>query len=162
MKKVEKKLKSVREKEAKFSTENMRIERIGNQNHELIKTVETKLDDDDKAFSHKCIQTEEPEPVTNLDSQPQMKLSNLKSCPVPTSSLDPPCSLETISNMNPINSNMATTTSPTSKNSNIETSEDHLSASEELELMNMLKKFSVKVDAMSLMLKDTSEELKQK
>ena len=90
MKKVEKKLKSVREKEAKISTENIRIERIRNQNYESIKTVETKLDDEEKAFSHKCMQTEEPEPVTNLDSQPQMKLSNLKSCPVPTSSPDPP------------------------------------------------------------------------
>ena len=69
MKKVEKKLKSVREKEAKISTENIRIERIRNQNYELIKTVETKLDDDEKAFSRKCMQTEEPEPVPNLDSQ---------------------------------------------------------------------------------------------
>ena len=110
----------------------------------------------DRAFSHKCIQTEEPEPVTNLDSQPQMKLSNLKSCPVPTSSLDPPCSLETISNMNPSNSSMATATS---KNPNISTSEDHLSPSEEIELMNALKKLSLKVDAMMLKCQETSEEL---
>ena len=61
--------------------------------------------------------------------------------------------------MNPSNSSMATTTS---KNSNISTSEDHLSASEELELMNMLKKLTVKVDAMTLKFKDTSEELKRK
>ena len=43
----------------------MRIERIRHQNYELINTVETRLDDVD---THKCIQNEEPEPVTNLDS----------------------------------------------------------------------------------------------
>ena len=85
-----------------------------------------------------------------------MKQSKLKSCLVPTSSLDPPCSLETISNQSPSNNSMATTTS---KNPNILSSEDHLSPSEEIELKNMLKKLSVKVDAMNL---NISEELKRK
>ena len=67
-----------------------------------------------------------------------MKQSKLKSCPVPTSSLDPPCSLETISNLNPSNNSMATTTT---KNPNISTSEDHFSPSEEIELMNVQRDF---------------------
>jgi hypothetical protein len=78
---------------------------------------------------------------------------------VRTSSLDPQCNLETISNLNPSNNSRATTTS---KNLNIFTDEDHLSPSEEKELMNLLKNFSVKVDAMTLKLHDTAEELKRR
>jgi hypothetical protein len=88
-----------------------------------------------------------------------MKQSKLQSCLVPTSSLDPPCSPETISALSHSNNSTATTTS---KSPNILPSENHLSPSEEIELMNMLKKLSVKVDAMNLKYQDISEELKRK
>ena len=81
-----------------------------------------------------------------------MKQCKLVSCPVSLS-------LVTISNLNPSNNSMVTTTS---KNPNISTSEDHLSPSEEMELYNMLQKFAVKVDAMTLKCQDISEELKKK
>ena len=102
-------------------------------------------------------------PVSSaLDSTNMDPVSNTNADPTSSTNQDeynPPCSLKTISNLNPSNSSMATATS---KNPNISTSEDHLSPSEEIELMNALKKLSVKVDAMMLKCQDTSEEAKKK
>ena len=112
-------------------------------------------DTENKFLSNK-INNKQSEAQNNVQD---MLFKDLLDSPLQSpSSMDPSISLETSSTMNPSNSSMATITSK-----NISTSEDSLSASDRLELINMLEKTSVKVDAMTPMtvkLKDTTKELK--
>ena len=114
------------------------------------------LDNSDENFSHlPLIPIHNPFQVLNQSRSCDIPImhSKLMSCPVPTSSLDPPCSLET--NLNPSNNSLTMTTS---KNPNI----DQLSPSEEVELRNALKKLSENIDAMNLKIQESSDYLKRK
>ena len=136
-KKIEQKLKNIGELEAK-----LKLAKI-----EVPKNIANKVDEIENEKDELEVGISPGVPVSNIfevlsDEKPNQLEDDenltLVNYDVPNSSLDPPCTLDTISNLNTSNNSRDTTTS---KNLNIFTDEDHLSPTEEIELMNRIEIF---------------------